>query len=213
MSESGAAPWVPESAHDLADLRTAARECEGCELHIDATQVVMGDGPTPARLMLVGEQPGDQEDRIGEPFVGPAGRLLDKALAAAGLRHEDVFVTNAVKHFRFATVGKRRIHKSPTRAHVVACRPWLDAELSLVRPEGVVLLGATAGGALYGGGFRIGQLRGRLQSWPLDDRPHPWAPPWVVPTVHPSSVLRSRHRDEDLRALVADLEVAADQLR
>jgi DNA polymerase len=160
---------------------------------------------------VVGEQPGDKEDLAGEPFVGPAGRLLDQALSSAGLVPAEVYRTNAVKHFRFSgTRGKQRIHKGPSRPHVVACQPWLLAELSVVRPVGVVLLGATAGQAVYGPSFRVGESRGQVLEWP-PDLGH--APSWVVPTVHPSSILRSRQRESDLEAFVADLGVAADLLR
>src|SRR3954467_10355500 len=146
----GAAAWVP-TRPSLRSLREAAPGCHGCELYRDATQVVMGEGSRRARLMLLGEQPGDQEDRQGRPFVGPAGRVLHDALAAADIDADEVFTTNVVKHFRWSgTRGKRRIHQSPTRAHVAACAPWLQAEIELVRPRGVVLLGGTAGKALYG---------------------------------------------------------------
>jgi len=201
----------------LPDLRSAVDKCHGCELFVDASQGVMGDGPGDARLMLVGEQPGDQEDRAGEPFVGPAGRLLDKALAAAEISPDSVFRTNAVKHFRFSgTRGKQRIHKGPSRAHVAACQPWLLAELDVVRPRGVVLLGSTAGQAVYGSSFRVGESRGQTLDWPssLPGQTHDLdrAPAWVVPTVHPSSILRSRQHHEDLDAFIADLQVAADLL-
>jgi uracil-DNA glycosylase len=207
----GAAAWVPDRL-SLRAMTEAAQECRGCELYQDATQAVMGQGPLSAPLMVVGEQPGDHEDREGEPFVGPAGRMLDRALAEAGLAPESVFRTNAVKHFRFSgTRGKQRIHKSPSRVHVAACEPWLLAELELVRPRGVVLLGATAGQAVFGAAFRVGAYRGALHDWP--DRPAPrHAPAWVLPTVHPSAILRSRSREEDLAALVADLRVAAEAL-
>jgi DNA polymerase len=204
----GAAAWVPSTA-TLPALREAVQECRGCELYAEATQGVMGDGPDDAQLVLVGEQPGDKEDLAGEPFVGPAGRLLDQALSEAGIEPGSVFRTNAVKHFRFSgTRGKQRIHKGPGRAHVAACQPWLLAELDLVRPRGVVLLGATAGQAVYGASFKVTEARGRQLEWPesLDGGARP---EWVVPSVHPSSVLRSRQRDADLAALVADLRVAA----
>jgi DNA polymerase len=210
----GAGKWVPDTPRSVEELRGAAQACEGCELYRDATQVVMGDGREDARLVLVGEQPGDKEDLVGEPFVGPAGRLLDKALAEAGLAAEDVFLTNAVKHFRFSrSRGKQRLHKAPGRTHVVACQPWLEAELGLVRPEGVVLLGATAGSAVYGGSFRLGPVRGSTQPWPEDHWPLDDPPDWVLATMHPSGVLRSRQREEDFAALVADLKVAAGKLR
>jgi uracil-DNA glycosylase family protein len=208
----GAHRWVPES-RDLGALREAAQECRGCELYRDVTQVVMGAGAPDAELVLVGEQPGDQEDRQGEPFVGPAGRLLDRALDEAGIDPASVYRTNVVKHFRFSgTRGKQRIHKSPSRVHVAACEPWLLAELDAVRPTGVVLLGATAGKALYGASFRVGELRGRLIDWPEPQQPDPprARPDWVLPTTHPSAVLRSRSRDEDYAGLVADLVVARE---
>ncbi len=207
----GAQQWVPDRL-SLSTLRSAAQECRGCELYRDATQAVMGDGPLDAELMLVGEQPGDKEDLAGEPFVGPAGQLLDRALAEAGIEPESVFRTNVVKHFRFAgTRGKQRIHKSPSRVHVAACGPWLVAELALVKPRGVVLLGATAGQALLGPSFRVGASRGQVQPWP--ERVDGHRPDWVMGTTHPSSVLRSRQREEDMAAFVADLAVAAEQLR
>jgi DNA polymerase len=200
----------------MRTLRAAVQECRGCELYEDATQAVFGNGPADAPLMVVGEQPGDREDREGEPFVGPAGRLLDKALAAADIDPESVFRTNTVKHFRFSgTRGKQRIHKSPSRVHVAACGPWLVAELELVRPTGVVLLGGTAGKALYGSSFRVGETRGRLQDWPEDFGGavrSEFDPGWVLPTTHPSAVLRSRDRDEDFELLVRDLRVAHDAL-
>jgi uracil-DNA glycosylase family protein len=207
----GAQEWVPERP-TLARMRSAVEECRGCELYADATQGVMGDGPADAPLMLVGEQPGDKEDLAGEPFVGPAGKLLDQALDAAGLDPASVFRTNAVKHFRFSgTRGKQRIHKSPSRPHVAACRPWLLAELDVVRPRGVVLLGATAGQSVFGASFRVGASRGQVLDWP-SAVPVAAPPDWVVPTVHPSSILRSRQRDEDLAAFVADLAAAAARL-
>jgi uracil-DNA glycosylase family protein len=207
----GAQAWVPDGG-DLDALRSAAQACRGCELYRDATQAVIGEGPTGAALMLLGEQPGDKEDLAGEPFVGPAGKLLDRALEEAGIDAASVFRTNVVKHFRFAgTRGKQRIHKSPSRVHVSACGPWLVAELALVRPRGVVVLGGTAGKALFGSSFRVGEARGELVDWPSAfpvDEP----PAWVLPTTHPSAVLRSRRRTEDLAALVADLRVAASAL-
>ena len=165
-SRPGAEQWVP-SEPTLRLLRSAVGDCRGCELYADATQAVLGDGPGDAPLMVVGEQPGDQEDLAGEPFVGPAGRLLDQALSAAGISPESVFRTNAVKHFRFSgTRGKQRIHKTPGRPHVMACQPWLLAELDVVRPRGVVLLGSTAGQSVYGAAFRVGESRGQRLSWP-----------------------------------------------
>lgn len=207
----GAAGWVPQDP-TLDELRSAAQGCRGCELYRDATQAVIGEGPAGADLMVLGEQPGDKEDLAGEPFVGPAGTLLDRALDEAGIDPASVFRTNVVKHFRFAgTRGKQRIHRSPSRVHVAACGPWLVAELALVRPRGVVVLGGTAGKALFGSGFRVGETRGRLADWP-EAFPVDTPPAWVLPTTHPSAVLRSRNRSEDLTALVADLRVAAAAL-
>lgn len=208
----GAAAWVPSGQVSVARLREAVQECRGCELYRDATQAVMGEGPVDARLLVLGEQPGDKEDLAGEPFVGPAGRLLDSALEDAGIPPASVFRTNVVKHFRYSgTRGKQRIHKSPSTWHVAACGPWLVAELAVVKPRGVVVLGGTAGKALFGSSFRVGASRGRLLDWPdsfaVDDPPD-----WVLTTTHPSAVLRSRNRDEDRRALVADLRVAAGAL-
>ncbi len=198
----GAQHWVPEGGGVQA-LRSAAPACRGCELWAPATQVVFSAGPSRARLVLVGEQPGDVEDREGEPFVGPAGRILDEALEAAGLDRDDVYLTNAVKHFRFTERGPRRLHKAPAVVHLRACLPWLDAELAAVRPRVVVAMGTTAAHAVLGHEVTIGEMRGRL----LDDRT-----PAVLVTAHPSSVLRLREsveRHAALAALVADLKVAA----
>jgi uracil-DNA glycosylase family protein len=204
----GAQPFVPESG-SLGASRLAVQSCRGCDLYQDATQAVFGQGPDDARVALVGEQPGDREDVAGEPFVGPAGRLLDGALEAAGLAREEVYLTNAVKHFRHeGTRGKQRIHKSPARWQVAACQPWLLTELDAVRPTVVVLLGATAGQAVYGPTFRVGASRGTALPWP-QERLTLAAPPVCVATTHPSAVLRSRTRDADLEALVSDLRAAA----
>jgi uracil-DNA glycosylase family protein len=186
----------------LSRLRQDAAGCTNCELYEPATQTVFGEGPVSAWLMLVGEQPGDQEDRAGAPFVGPAGRVLDTALERAGIDRDEVYVTNAVKHFRFERDGKRRLHKTPTVTHIRACRPWLDGELGAVRPAVVATLGAVAAKALLGSGFRITSERGK---------PREWEGRQLVPTVHPSSILRGppEARDEALAALVADLEVIA----
>jgi uracil-DNA glycosylase family protein len=211
----GARWWIPEQP-TLHKLREEVQGCKGCELYVDATQGVMGAGPADAELMVLGEQPGDKEDLAGEPFVGPAGQLLDRALAEVGIDPEGVFRTNVVKHFRFsATRGKQRIHKSPSRVHVAACGPWLVAELDVVRPTGVLVLGGTAGKALYGSGFRVGEARGELRSWPDDfaaDQEERHRPDWVLTTTHPSAVLRSRNRSQDYEQLLADLRVAAEQL-
>ncbi|GAB6983586.1 UdgX family uracil-DNA binding protein [Nocardioides pyridinolyticus] len=213
MSEDrpGAQHWVPDRL-SLRALREAAQECRGCELYRDATQAVMGEGRRDAAVMVLGEQPGDHEDREGEPFVGPAGKVLDEALTDAGIVPEDVFRTNVVKQFRWSgTRGRQRIHQSPTRAHVAACAPWLAAELELVRPAGVVLLGGTAGKAVYGPAFRVGEARGRVRDWPGDFAVGR-TPAWVLPTTHPSAVLRADDRRAAYEELVADLRVAAQQL-
>ncbi|WP_433262373.1 UdgX family uracil-DNA binding protein [Actinosynnema sp. CS-041913] len=204
MAARSAAPFVPEGA-DLAALRAAARGCEGCDLYRPATQTVFGEGPPDARLLIVGEQPGDVEDREGQPFVGPAGKLLDKALAEADLLREGVYVTNAVKHFKFvpAERGKRRIHKTPARGEVVACLPWLHAELGQVRPELVVCLGATAAKAVLGSAYKVSERRGQLEQ--ADDYR-------VITTVHPSSVLRAPDRAEAYAAFLADLRTVRDHL-
>jgi uracil-DNA glycosylase family protein len=208
----GAEAWVPERI-SLQSLHEAAQGCRGCDLYREATQAVMGEGRRDAALMLLGEQPGDQEDRQGHPFVGPAGRILDEALEAAGIAADDIFTTNVVKHFRWSgTRGKRRIHQSPSRAHVAACRPWLEAELQLVRPDGVVLLGGTAGKAVYGASFRVGASRGRRLEWP-STMPARRTPEWVLATIHPSAVLRADDQATAYDDLVADLEVAVDLLR
>jgi uracil-DNA glycosylase len=201
-----AAPWVPEHA-DVAELRQAATDCRGCELWKPATQVVFSAGNPKAPLALVGEQPGDVEDRQGIPFVGPAGRLLQDALDEAGVPREDVYVTNAVKHFRFTERGKRRIHATPQVSHIKACLPWLEAELTLVDPALIVCLGATAARALLGSSFRVTKQRGQVLelATPVGIRP-------VLATVHPSAVLRAagEDRDEAFAGLVADLRTARD---
>ncbi|MBB2992866.1 DNA polymerase [Mycolicibacterium iranicum] len=210
-----AADFVPP-VHDVETLAAAAQACRGCGLYEKATQTVFGSGPERARMMLVGEQPGDREDLAGEPFVGPAGRLLDKALGEAGVERTPVYVTNAVKHFKFVPSerGKRRIHKTPSRTEVVACRPWLFAELEAVEPEVVVLLGATAAKALLGNAFRLTEHRGEVLSLPADEVPATVRESRVVATIHPSSVLRGppEARDESFRSLVADLRFAREVL-
>jgi DNA polymerase len=200
---------VPER-RSLAALREALPACRGCELYAPATQAVMGRGAAGADLMLVGEQPGDREDREGRPFVGPAGSVLERALADAGADPARVYTTNVVKHFRFTMRGKRRLHESPGREHVAACLPWLEAELEAVRPTGVVLLGGTAGKALYGPGFKVGERRGVLDTWPHESAA---APTWVLATTHPSAILRARDaREAAYDGLVADLRVAVSAL-
>ena len=204
-----AAEWVPANA-DIEDLRAAAVSCKGCELWESATQVVFSAGNSRAPMVLVGEQPGDAEDRQGIPFVGPAGKLLQHALAEAGVAVSDVYVTNAVKHFRFTERGKRRIHATPQVTHIQACRPWLEAELTKVDPKLVVCLGATAARSLLGSGFRVTQQRGKVLELPT-----PVGERQVLATVHPSSVLRATGDDRDLAygGLVDDLRVAADSIR
>jgi uracil-DNA glycosylase family protein len=204
----GAEQWVPGTA-DVDTLRTAAEGCRGCELWEPATQVVFSAGNPRGRVALVGEQPGNEEDLRGIPFVGPAGKLLQQALDEAGLPREELYVTNAVKHFRYELRGKRRIHQTPELGHVTACRPWLVAELSLVDPELVVVLGATAAKSLLGKDFRVTQHRGELLR--LDSVVGGRT---FLPTVHPSSILRgpAEEREANLAAFVADLRVAADAL-
>jgi len=203
----GAQEWVP-GRPTLRRLAEAAQSCQGCDLYRDATQAVMGTGDPSAELVLLGEQPGDREDREGEPFVGPAGRILDEALEEAGVDPATTYTTNVVKHFRHKTVRKRRIHESPTTAQVIACSPWLRTELDLVRPRGVVILGGTAGKALYGSGFKVGEARGRRQPWP-ERFPVDHPPEWAVATIHPSAVLRAREeRKAAYEGLVEDLRTA-----
>ncbi len=201
-----AAAFLPERL-SLAALREAAAGCTACPLHILGTQTVFGEGLKRARLVLVGEQPGDREALAGRPFVGPAGRLLDDALGEAGIERDAAYVTNAVKHFKWEARGKRRIHQKPNAAELAACRPWLDAELAVVGPEVLVCLGATAAQALLGRDFRVTRDRGRLIDSPLA--------PTTLATVHPSSILRApddetRRREREL--FVADLKVAARAL-
>lgn len=205
-----AAAFVPETG-DMAAVAQAALGCEGCDLYREASQTVFGEGAADADIVLVGEQPGDQEDRQGKPFVGPAGRLLDRALEEAGIPRDRSYITNAVKHFRWKPApsgGKRRIHQRPDLWQIAACRPWLDAELDRLSPRVLVTLGATAGQALFGSKFRIGEVRGERLPWRRepdgDELP-------VVPTVHPSSVIRMQgaDRDEAYAGLARDLKAAA----
>ena len=197
---------MPEHA-DIEALKSAAVNCKGCELWQPATQVVFSAGNPKAPLALVGEQPGDVEDRQGLPFVGPAGRLLQEALDEAGVAREDVYVTNAVKHFRFTDRGKRRIHATPQVTHIKACLPWLEAELTLVDPTLIVCLGATAARALLGSTFRVTKQRGQVLelATPVGVRP-------VLATVHPSAVLRAtaEERSEAFAGLVSDLRTARE---
>lgn len=193
----------PADIGDLDELRAASAVCTRCALYENATQTVFGSGARQAWLVLVGEQPGDREDRAGEPFVGPAGRVLDRALRDAGIRREDAYLTNAVKHFKFERSGKRRIHQTPNVGEIRACRPWLDAELRTVRPTVLATLGATAAKALLGSRFRITKQRGEVVDWGDGVA--------LVPTVHPSSILRvpEENRDDAYDGLVADLRVVA----
>jgi DNA polymerase len=190
----------------LDAVRQAAQGCRACDLWARATQTVFGAGPVPAPLMLIGEQPGDREDLDGQPFVGPAGRMLDRALHDAGIDRERAFVTNVVKHFKWRPSGKRRLHERPNREEVAACLPWVESELALVRPQALVLLGAIAAQALVGPTFSVMRNRGRPLALDLA--------PFVMATVHPSSILRAGERRESAyAALVADLRVAASWLR
>jgi uracil-DNA glycosylase len=200
-----ATPFLPER-RSLAALREAAATCRGCHLWRNATQTVFGEGLKRSRLMLVGEQPGDREDRAGRPFVGPASRELDRALEAAGIERREAYLTNVVKHFKFEERGGRRIHQTPKRFEVEACRPWLDEELKVVRPEALVLLGATASKALFGSSFRLTKHRGELLDSDLADI--------VTATIHPSAILRGppEDRQSQREALVADLRVVAEAL-
>jgi DNA polymerase len=199
-STGSAADFLPER-HTLPALREAAAGCRGCPLWTRGTQTVFGEGPRRARVMLVGEQPGHEEDLAGKPFVGPAGRVLDRALEAAGIARGDVYVTNVVKHFKWEPKGKRRIHAKPNQLEISACLPWLEAELDIVKPVVLVCLGATAAQALLGPKFRVTKQRGQ---WV----PARWAP-HVAATVHPSAILRAPDdaaRHAEMERFVADLE-------
>jgi uracil-DNA glycosylase family protein len=197
----------PVDPKSLRSVEEASRRCRACDLWKTGTQTVFGEGPRAADVMFVGEQPGDQEDKVGEPFVGPAGRVLDEALADAGIDRRRVYVTNAVKHFKWRAKGKRRIHEKPDRREVATCQHWLELELRLVKPELVVALGATAAQALLGPAFRVTKERGKLLSSPLAPR--------VVATVHPSSILRAPpdSRDDERTAFVKDLRKVAKLLK
>src|SRR5499433_3797461 len=200
-SQQTASPLIP-SRPTLSKLRTVAAGCQACDLWKTGTQTVFGEGGAKARVMFVGEQPGDQEDIQGRPFVGPAGKILDKALEEAGINREEVYVTNAVKHFKWEPRGKRRIHKKPNSMEITACKPWIEAEIDVIKPDVIVCLGATAAQALLGREFKVSKQRG---VWV----PSPMAP-FVMATVHPSSLLRAP--DEETRRLetrrfVADLKL------
>src|SRR5437773_2855468 len=194
----------PPTARSVEQLREAAASCQACDLWVEATQTVFGEGSEHSRMMLVGEQPGDQEDLQGKPFVGPAGRLLERALDEAGIDRRRVYITNAVKHFRFTRRGKRRLHEKPNAGQIRACRPWLDGEIEAVRPRIIVLLGATAAQAVMGPAFRVSKQRGEVLNSPVG------LP--VVATVHPSSILRAtddESREAAMSSFVTDLRVAA----
>jgi DNA polymerase len=214
--ERSAAPFVPKSS-SIRTLTAAAHECRGCDLYKAATQVVFGAGPSKARVVFVGEQPGDQEDRQGAPFVGPAGAMLDKALGDAGIPRSDVYVTNAVKHFKWEPRGKRRIHKKPRASEIKACKPWLEAELRAVKPHIVVCLGATAAQSMLGSQFKLMQNRGKVMAGPAGVDAGPAGSVLrIIATIHPSAVLRApdaEGRREAYASLVADLKVVAKALK
>ncbi|MEA2710985.1 MAG: uracil-DNA glycosylase [Phycisphaerales bacterium] len=202
-----AEPFLPKKL-SLPALRDAAKDCQGCDLYKCATQTVFGEGPADARVLFVGEQPGDQEDRAGKPFVGPSGAMFDATLEKVGIDRSQVYVTNAVKHFKFEKRGKRRIHSKPSARQIAACKPWLKAEVAVLRPEVIVALGATAAQAMLGNQFRVTQQRGM----PLRDTP--WAPV-VIATVHPSSLLRAPDeaaRREAIAAFERDLRAVKKQM-
>src|SRR5215211_5948709 len=203
VDTGSAAEYLPERL-SLASLREAAAGCQACPLWRTGTQTVFGEGEARSELMLVGEQPGDREDREGHPFVGPAGRLLDEALEEAGIDRTRAYVTNVVKHFKWQARGKRRIHAKPAWSEIAACRPWLEAELTVVKPEVLVCLGATAAQALLGRSFRVTRERGRPIASDLA--------PNVVATIHPSAVLRADDREKEFRGLIDDLRVVAGLL-
>jgi DNA polymerase len=203
----GAVPFITEGS-TLAQLRAEVQQCRGCDLYRGATQAVFGEGRPHSHILMVGEQPGDKEDVAGHPFVGPAGQLLDRALEEAGIDRSEVYVTNAVKHFKFEERGKRRLHKKPTAAEVTACKPWLEAELDRVRPDLIVCLGATAAQAVIGRQHRLLDNRGRFFE-------HPHAAS-VTATVHPSAILRSptpEQRHQDYTAFVEDLKKVREHLK
>jgi uracil-DNA glycosylase len=198
-----AVPFLPEK-RTIGSLREAVQQCRGCRLYANATQAVFGEGLLSSEVVLVGEQPGDQEDRAGVPFVGPAGKVLDRALTEAGIDRRRAYVTNAVKHFKWNARGTRRIHEKPSWSEIVACRPWLEAELDLVRPRALVLMGATAAQSLLGRTFRVTQHRGAPIDSDLADL--------VTATIHPSAVLRSDDRDAMFAGFVDDLRIVAEAL-
>ena len=203
-TEEYARPARPPESSSLSTVRKASKRCTACHLYKHATQTVFGQGPATARIMLIGEQPGDYEDVAGKPFVGPAGKIMDRALEDAGIDRKQVYVTNAVKHFKWEPRGKRRLHKKPNSREIAACRPWLETELRLVRPKLVVAMGSTAAQTILGASFRVTRERGKVLSSKFA--------PQVLATVHPSSLLRqpdeeSRYRE--YKKFVSDLKVAA----
>ncbi len=204
MEETGSAARFLPPRRTLPALREAVQGCRGCQLYANATLAVFGEGTRTAALMLVGEQPGDQEDRSGRPFVGPAGKLLDRALEEAGIDRGKTYVTNAVKHFKWEARGKRRIHAKPSWSEVAACQPWLEAELAVVKPAVLVLLGAVAAQSLLGKQFRVTKQRGEPVDSPLA--------PYVTATIHPSAILRGEpaDREREFAGLVGDLRKVAD---
>ena len=204
MRSIGVTAQPPDQPRSVEQLKDAAASCKGCDLWAEATQTVFGEGAEHSRMMLIGEQPGDQEDLQGKPFVGPAGRLLEQALDEAGIDRRRVYVTNAVKHFRWTRRGKRRLHEKPNAGQVRACRPWLEAEIEVVKPQMLVLLGATAAQSVMGPAFRVSKQRGEVlkSSFGIP----------TVATVHPSSILRAtdgESRDAAMASFIADLKLAA----
>ena len=196
-------PATPPDTSSLKETRQTAGRCTACHLYKHATQTVFGEGPKAATMMLIGEQPGDSEDVAGKPFVGPAGKIMNRALEDAGIDRKEVYVTNAVKHFKWEPRGKRRIHKKPNSREIAACRPWLEAEIRLVKPKLLVCLGATAGQTIFGPSFRVTRERGKVLSSEFASK--------VVATVHPSSLLRQpdeESREREYKNFVADLRVA-----
>jgi uracil-DNA glycosylase len=206
IAQSGDDVWAPAPVPDtnsLPKVAAAAEECTACPLYKRATQTVFGEGPKHATIFMIGEQPGDYEDVAGKPFVGPAGKILNRALEEAGINRDELYVTNAVKHFKWEPRGKRRIHQKPSARDIAACRPWLEAELRLVKPKLVVVLGSTAGQTIFGPSFRVMKERGKVLSSRLSRK--------VVATVHPSSLLRQpdeASREREYKRFVADLRVA-----
>lgn len=206
-SDRSAADFLPEEK-DLGHLRNASSSCKGCDLYKNATQTVFGEGDPHARIMLIGEQPGDVEDQQGHPFVGPAGKLLDKAMESAGLDRGHCYLTNAVKHFKFEWKGKRRLHGKPRRIEVIACMPWLEAEIAQVKPDAIVCLGATAAQALLGTKFRLTQHRGEFVESNFAR--------YVLATVHPSAILRAQDdetRHDEMERFIDDLKLVAETIK